>query len=229
MEESLNSILKVLVNDEWTDIPALRGYSMRMIGEPSDISHSTTHRGETVTQTGHLIKVFDEKKSKLDPNYEYDEFITWDGFDGFDGKDGKDGKDGVDGANGSGNVNSVDGIEAPPGSSDVPLYAVSYGRVQALDSAAQAVARSNINAQVKGDYQPRGDYQPKGNYIYSPLLKNVNEFLKYDGNDQWSTSTVSVLPESTDTGVLMKSGSSMSTLSWMAPISNLEIDEILSN
>lgn len=214
MAANLNSILKVKINDQWTDILALRGYSIELL----DII-PITESG----RTGYEIHIYDERKAKEDPEYEYDSFKLWDGVDGQDGQDGHDGAPGRDGANGQGTVNSVDGIEAPSGEHDVPLEAVSYGRSQSLSSDEKAQARTNINAQIKGDYQP------KGNYVLSPILKNTNEFLKYDGNDQWSTSTVSVLPESTDIGILVKSNSSMNSLSWMPAITNVEIDGIFSN
>lgn len=211
MAANLNSILKVKINDQWTDILALRGYSIELL----DII-PITESG----RTGYEIHIYDERKAKEDPEYEYDSFKLWNGVDGQDGQDGAPGRDG---ANGQGTVNSVDGIEAPSGEHDVPLKAVSYGRSQSLSSDEKAQARTNINAQIKGDYQP------KGNYVLSPILKNTNEFLKYDGNDQWSTSTVSVLPESTDIGILVKSNSSMNSLSWMPAITNVEIDGIFSN
>ena len=117
---------------------------------------------------------------------------------------------------GTGSVNSIDYIGVDEGETNVNLQAVSYGRAQpSLTSAEQLQARSNINAQVAG------------NYIASPSTKLTNQFLQYLGNDQWTTSTVQVLPASPTVGMLMKSSSSLDDLVWVPALSTTEIDNIL--
>jgi len=76
-------------------------------------------------------------------------------------------------------------------------------------------ARANINAQVVG------------NYIASPSDKMVNQFLQYLGNDNWTTSTVQVLPSSEQIGMLMKTSASMNDLEWVPALTSSDIDTIL--
>ena len=198
MEQNLSSILSVKINGVWTEIPALRGTGIHLISiertERSIVIDDTT-----VVQYGWKMILYDEQKHIIDPNYTGDEIIVWDGL------------------NGSGSVNRVDGFGATDGTDNVEIQAVSYGRVQTLTSAQKSQARTNINAQVSG------------NYIVSPNYKNINQFLQYLGNDTWTTAKVSVLPETTDTGVLVKTSGDMSELSWMSAIDNATIDEIIND
>lgn len=99
MEENYNSILKVKVGEVWTDIPALRGYSVSIISI-DDINIDGTQ--------GKQIIFFDEKKKALDPSYTGDEIIILNGIDG------------------TGSVNQVDGQGAVGSSHNVPLNAVRY-------------------------------------------------------------------------------------------------------
>ena len=198
-DTSVNSILKVKYDDDWIEIPALKGSSVYTLpAEPT--SHVIPTETTTIVQTGYILKVVDEKKKAADPSYVCDEYTLWNGLDG------------------TGSVNSVDGLTITTGTTNINLQAVSYGRAQpSLTSAEQLQARSNINAQVAG------------NYIASPSTKLTNQFLQYLGNDQWTTSTVQVLPASPTVGMLMKSSSSLDDLVWVPALSTTEIDNILAD
>lgn len=148
------------------------------------------------TKTGILYSFEDENKKASIPGYASDTFIIWNGM------------------NGEGAVSMVDGIEPAAGESNVVLNAVSYGSVMSLSSGQQATARANIGAQATG------------NYIVAPSGKRANEFLKYLGNNQWTTDSVQILPQSTDLGLLMKMSGDMSNLTWVPISNNEEIDEI---
>lgn len=126
-EINLNTILKVKdSNGNWIQIPAIKGTSAYTLpAEP------TSRVVGTNTQYGYLLKIYDEKKAILDPNYEYDLFEIWNGLDG------------------EGLVNTVDNIPITSGSLNVQLDAVSFGRIQTelrSSAAAQEIARENINA-----------------------------------------------------------------------------------
>lgn len=160
---------------------------------------------------------------------------------------------GIPGA--AGNVSTVDKID--PKNANVELTAVQFGqaqdsafyinnfgvassRVEEIMAQYQAQARSNIQAQIAGDY------------IVSPVAKTVNQFLKYAGNNNWVTESVNVFPAGGNTGEVLKktdSGTEWSPvhevipggkagavltkvdttnyrLTWSDPISNLEIDAL---
>lgn len=184
---------------EWVEVPALRGCSIYTL--PAEPTSREIQAGDTTYfQSGYILKVVDERKKQADPSYECDEYTLWNGIDG------------------TGSVNSVDGLTITIGTTNINLQAVSYGRAQpSLTSAEQLQARSNINAQVAG------------NYIASPSTKLMNQFLQYLGNDQWTTSTVQVLPASPTVGMLMKSSSSLDDLVWVPALSTTEIDNILAD
>lgn len=198
MSDSLSTILKVKLDGEnWSELPTLRGSSVYTL-PATPTSRVVTDEGIETVQNGYILKIVDEKKKMVDPSYDHDEFTIWDGIDG------------------TGTVNSVDGLTVTGGTTNIDLKAVSYGREQAaLTTAEKVQARANINAQVAG------------NYIISPPDKITNQFLQYLGNDNWTTSTVQVLPTSTEVGMLMKTSSSMDSLSWTPAISASEIDNIV--
>lgn len=198
MSENLSSILNVKLDNNWVEIPALRGSSV-YIESVAETSRQITIGGETVTQHGWVITIVDERKAATVPGYEHDTVTLWDGI------------------NGSGAVQTVDDQGIQSGTTNIQLNAVSYGRVQSLNTEQALQARTNINAQVAG------------NYIASPTNKVVNQFLKYLGNDSWATATVQVLPESASTGVLVKTTSSMDSLAWMSALTTTEIDNIIAN
>ena len=196
-EYPVNSILKVKLDNEWVEVPALRGNSIYTLpAEPT--SREISAGSATIIQSGYILKVVDERKKAADPSYEYDAYTLWNGIDG------------------TGSVTSVDSILVTPGTTDIAIKAVSYGRAQpSLTSAQQSQARTNINAQVAG------------NYIASPSNKNINQFLQYLGNNNWATANVQVLPSSATIGMLMKTSASMDDLTWVPAMTSAEIDEIL--
>ena len=199
MDENLSSILNVKLNNEWVEIPALRGSSVYILST-QETTRTIAHGETTIVQHGWIINIVDEKKLNTVPGYQYDTITLWDGIDG------------------TGAVNSIDEQGVESGTTNVALYAVSYGRDQSsLTTAQKLQARTNIDAQVAG------------NYIVSPNNKITNQFLKYLGNDTWATSTVQALPESTLTGVLVKTSSDMSSLTWMSALTTSEIDTIIEN
>lgn len=193
----VNSILKVKLDDEWVEVPALRGNSIYTLpAEPT--SREISSGSATIIQSGYILKVVDERKKASDPSYDHDEYTLWNGIDG------------------TGSVTSVDSILVSPGTTDIKIQAVSYGRAQpSITSAQQSQARANINAQIQG------------NYIVSPSDKVTNQFLQYLGNDNWTTSNVQVLPSSATVGMLMKNSASMDDLIWVPAMASSEIDEIL--
>ena len=197
---SLNTILKVKLDGQnWSELPVVRGsgvYTLPAVPTQRTIIES----GVETVQTGYILKIVDEKKKISDPTYDHDEYTIWNGLDGI------------------GSVNSVDGITVNSGTTNISLKAVSYGRDQSsLTANEQSQARSNINAQIAG------------NYIVSPQNKVTNQFLQYLGNDTWTTSTVQVLPASETVGMLMKTSASADSLVWMPALSSSEIDEIIDN
>ena len=199
-DNSLNTILKVKLDGEnWSELPAIRGSSVYTL--PAVPTQRTIiESGVETVQTGYILKIVDEKKKITDPTYDHDEYTIWNGLDG------------------TGVVNSVDGITVNSGTTNVNLKAVSYGRDQSsLTANEQSQARSNINAQIAG------------NYIVSPQNKITNQFLQYLGNDMWTTSTVQVLPTSETVGMLMKTSASADSLVWTPALSSSEIDEIIDN
>lgn len=201
MEENLTNIpiFNVYVNEEWVPIPAIRGTGIKFLGTWS-VSGTDPSTGRP--RTGTVYSFEDESKKQSDASYASDTFLIWNGTNG------------IDGTNGEGAVSSVDSIGPSAGGSNVILNAVSYGRVQALSIAEQSRARANIGA------------QPTGDYFINPSNKRANEFLKYLGNEQWTTDSVQILPQSTDIGLLMKMSGDMSNLTWV-PIANTEeINEI---
>ena len=193
----VNSILRVKLDNEWVEVPALRGNSIYTLpAEPT--SREISSGSATIVQSGYILKVVDERKKASDPSYDHDEYTLWNGIDG------------------TGSVTSVDSILVSPGTTDIKIQAVSYGRAQpSITSAQQSQARANINAQVAGDY------------ITSPSSKNVNQFLQYLGNNNWATANVQVLPSSATIGMLMKTSASMDDLTWVPAMTSAEIDEIL--
>lgn len=195
----VNSIFRVKLDNEWVEVPSLRGSSIYTLpAEPTSREISTG--SGTVIQSGYILKVVDERKKAADPSYVCDEYTLWNGLDG------------------SGSVTSVDSILVTPGTTNINIQAVSYGRAQSsLSSNQQLQARTNINAQVAGDY------------IVSPTNKNVNQFLQYQGNNNWATANVQVLPSSETVGMLMKNSASMDDLVWVPAITSSDIDNILDN
>ena len=193
----VNSILKVKLDNEWVEVPALRGNSIYTLpAEPT--SREISSGSATIVQSGYILKIVDERKKVSDPSYDHDEYTLWNGIDG------------------TGSVTSVDSILVTPGTTDIKIQAVSYGRAQpSITSAQQSQARANINAQVAGDY------------ITSPSIKNINQFLQYLGNNNWATANVQVLPSSATVGMLMKNSASMDDLIWVPAMTSSEIDEIL--
>lgn len=196
-EYPVNSIFRVKLNNEWVEVPTLRGSSIYTLpAEPT--SREISAGSAVIVQSGYILKVVDERKKVSDPSYDHDEYILWNGIDG------------------TGSVTSVDHILVTPGTTDINIQAVSYGRAQpSITAAQQSQARANINAQVAG------------NYIASPSNKNVNQFLQYLGNNNWATANVQVLPSSATVGMLMKNSSSMDDLTWVPAMTSSEIDEIL--
>ena len=85
---------------------------------------------------------------------------------------------------------SVDGVANSSG--NVALSAVRYVE-QALSTAQQAQARTNINAQVIDDY------------IVSPSSKASNQYLKYDGSS-WVAASVYAIPSGGSLGQVLKKG-----------------------
>ena len=209
MSESVNTILRVKLptaestsastSYEWVEVPALRGNSIYTL--PAEPTSREIQAGDTTyIQSGYILKIVDERKQQADPSYDHDEYILWNGIDG------------------AGSVTSVDSQTVTPGTTNIAINAVSYGRAQpGLTSNQQLQARTNINAQVAG------------NYIASPTNKNVNQFLQYLGNNNWATANVQVLPSSTTVGMLMKSSSSLDDLTWVPALSTTEIDNILAD
>lgn len=146
---------------------------------------------------------------------------------------------GIPAADGTG-IKSIDNDVRADTSGNAALTAVRYGSSQSLNSAQQLQARTNINAQIAG------------NYIISPEAKTVNYFLKYAGNDIWVTESVDVFPLGGESGYVLKktnSGTEWSPvheviasgaagamltkasatnydLTWSNPISNSEIDAL---
>lgn len=149
---------------------------------------------------------------------------------------------GIPAADGTG-IKSIDTDIRADGSGNAALTAVRYGSSQSLNSAQQLQARTNINAQIAG------------NYIISPIGRTENQFLKYVGNEVWATESVDVFPSGGSTGYVLRktdSGTEWSQvhevisggrtgavltkvdatnykLTWSDPISNPEIDTIMSN
>lgn len=145
---------------------------------------------------------------------------------------------GIPAADGTG-IKSIDGDVQADTSGNAILNAVRYSS-QSLNPAQQLQARTNINAQVVG------------NYIISPEAKTVNQFLKYAGNDIWVTESVDVFPLGGESGyvlkktnsgtewspvheviasgaagaVLTKASATNYDLTWSNPISNSEIDTL---
>ena len=193
----VNSILKVKLDNQWVEVPALRGNSVYTLPATPTSREVSGSGSDVIIQTGYILKVVDERKKATDPSYQYDEYTIWNGLDG------------------SGSVNSVDSVSVTDGTTNVALKAVRYGAEQALSTAEQVQARANINAQVVG------------NYIASPSDKMVNQFLQYLGNDNWTTSTVQVLPSSEQIGMLMKTSASMNDLEWVPALTSSDIDTIL--
>lgn len=193
----VNSIFRVKLDDEWVEVPSLRGSSIYTLpAEPT--SREISAGSATIIQYGYILKVVDERKKATDPSYVCDEYTLWNGLDG------------------SGSVTSVDRVTVTPGTTNIDIEAVSYGRAQtALTSNQQLQARTNINAQVAG------------NYIVSPNEKNVNQFLQYQGNNNWATANVQVLPSSSTVGMLMKNSASMDDLTWVPAMTSSEIDDII--
>lgn len=184
---------------EWVEVPSLRGSSIYTL--PAEPTSREIQAGDTTyVQSGYILKVVDERKKQADPSYEHDDYTLWNGIDG------------------AGSVTSVDSQTVTPGTTNIAIDAVSYGRAQtALTSNQQSQARSNINAQVAG------------NYIVSPTNKSVNQFLQYLGNNNWATANVQVLPSSATVGMLMKNSSSLDDLTWVPALSTTEIDNILAD
>ena len=193
MDNSINSILKVKLDNEWVEVPALRGSSV--YSGPSSLASKIVEGGRI--QYGTVIRFIDERKKATDPSYECDEYTIWDGL------------------NGEGTVETIDSVHVDQTGINIPLEAVRYGAVQTLSDGQQLQARTNINAQVAG------------NYITSPSNKIINQFLQYLGNDNWVTSNVQVLPSSETIGMLMKTSASMDDLTWVPALSSTEIDNIV--
>lgn len=195
----VNSIFRVKLDNDWVEVPSLRGSSIYTLpAEPTSREISTG--STTIIQSGYILKVVDERKKTTDPSYVCDEYTLWNGIDG------------------TGSVTSVDNILVTPGTTNINIQAVSYGRGQAtLTSNQQLQARTNINAQVAG------------NYIVSPTDKNINQFLQYIGNNNWATANVQVLPSSETVGMLMKNSASMDDLVWVPAMTSFDIDDILDN
>lgn len=243
----VTTILNVKVNNDWIEIPALKGTSIRYVGS-TPTSRVVPVGGGAQTQTGTLIGIYDEAAHATQ------EIPTWDGLDGFGvtlssidvvsrstQKAGQtqtqDGIqvtmydeysaafstyiiwDGLNGIDGEGAVDTVDGIGVDSNATNVTLQAVSYGRAQpSITIEQQAQARTNINAQVAG------------NYIASPSTKVVNQFLRYDGNDIWSTDSVSVYPSGGGAGsILIKLSASNDDVAWAATMTSAEIDSIVTD
>lgn len=148
---------------------------------------------------------------------------------------------GIPAADGTG-IKSIDGDVRADTSGNAALTAVRYGVDQSslLSDAQKLIARTNINAQIAG------------NYVISPEVKTVNQFLKYAGNDVWVTESVDVFPTGGSTGyvlkktnsgtewspvheviasgaagaVLTKASATNYDLTWSNPISNSEIDAL---
>lgn len=162
------------------------------------------------------------------------------GPQGKQGPQGEKGTKGDKGDTGSGSVSMVDGIGPGPAPDfDVPLHAIRYD-AQNLTGNQKMIARANINAQIAG------------NYIISPATKTKDQFLKYNDNNTWVTADV--FPSGGDTGfiltktnsgtewsksgvilggsagaVLTKASATNYDLTWSNPISNPEIDTIMSD
>lgn len=212
---------------EWIEVPALKGNSVvleSVIRSENDVTLEIYDEASHITQNivlpyGDSVNLIAfAPTSKIDGDrirtgYHfalYDEATTttasfdiWDGFDG------------------TGQVSKVDGISPPSGAgvdnTDVIINAVSYGRAQpSLTSAQQLTARTNINAQIAG------------NYISSPTDKIVGQFLTYLGNDNWTTEDIPAFPTvGSANALLMKVSDVTNDVIWTNPLSNQEIDTIL--
>jgi hypothetical protein len=114
----VNSIFRVKLDNEWVEVPSLRGSSIYTLpAEPTSREISTG--SGTVIQSGYILKVVDERKKAADPSYVCDEYTLWNGLDG------------------SGSVTSVDSILVTPGTTNINIQAVSYGRAQSSLSSNQ--------------------------------------------------------------------------------------------
>ena len=240
----ITNILNVKVNNDWIEIPAIKGTSIRYVGA-TPTSRVVPVGGGSQTQTGTVTGIYDEAAHTTQS------ILTWDGLDGFgvalvgttptSQEVQKAGQtiiqtgnvvtlydeytaaqstyivwDGLNGIDGEGAVDTVDGIGVDSNATNVTLQAVSYGRDQTFTPEQQTRVRTAINAQVVG------------NYIASPSDKLVNQFLKYQGNDVWTTDSVSVYPSGGDAGyLLMKTSPSNDDVTWVATMTTAEIDLIL--
>lgn len=153
---------------------------------------------------------------------------------------------GIPGASGEG-AQSVDGVvpalDTSTGLQNVTLNAVRTIQNQGLSNQQQINARTNIGAQIAGDY------------IVSPSTKTVDYFLKYAGNDEWVTESVDVFPGGGVPGYALKKTASATEwapvreviagglegalltkasnnnydLTWSNPISSTDIDNIIND
>lgn len=234
-----SAIFNVKIDNEWVEIPYVKGTSVHLTGT-TPTSQDVTVGSAVLTQTGTQVSLFNESTNTTAS------FVVWDGLKGLglhymgatptsrmvEGSDHEQTgyivslEDEItastysfviwNGIDGTGRVNSVDGVAAAESGVNVQIDAVSYGRSQpSITAAQQSVARANINAQVAG------------NYIASPSTKNTNEFLKYLGNDQWTTQAVFAFP-SGNAGVLVKLNDDTDDLAWSPVISSSDIDNIMS-
>lgn len=150
---------------------------------------------------------------------------------------------GIPAADGEG-VKKVDNI-GPSAGGNVELGAVSYSMAQELSIGQKIQARDNIGAQVSG------------NYVTDPSLKSYGEFLQYGGNvgaPSWVTVPIQEVPTGGTAGyvlrkqttaygwtpvyetpaggsigsILMKNSSSDYDFVWSNPISNSDIDTMIS-
>ena len=105
---------------------------------------------------------------------------------------------GIPAADGSG-ARSVDGVNAD-GQGEVTLTAVKYGSAQSLSTAQQGIARSNINAQVAGDY------------VDEPASKEYGSFLQYAGSvsdPSWVATSINQVPSGGTAGYVLRKQSSV--------------------
>lgn len=110
---------------------------------------------------------------------------------------------GIPQADGSG-AQSVDGmtpvVNPQTGLQDVQLTAVRYGGTQSLSEAQKGIARQNIGAQAAGDY------------IAEPSNPSVGQFLQYNNEGEWSSTSINLVPTGSASDVgkyLRKTGNSM--------------------
>lgn len=218
-------------NVNWIEIPAIKGSSVQVTnvseyesGTQIDLFDEATHTTNiiqlpygksvhaTVASSSVLVPDTDPSKYRWIYNVSIvdDSTASSYNFTLYDGVDG------------TGKVNFVDHIpvnggegQAYASGQDIPLKAVSYGRIQELSSADQSVARDNINAQVKGSY------------INAPATPTTNQLLSYNGTT-WIASWPIPVAAPSNTLLMKTSASGAYGVAWISAMSTAAIDALFS-